>query len=186
MSRRDVWLPTCYAGFFMGGVRERVLLRRAGALAKVLQETLRGGFHEIQHLFEAVGAAVVGIWNFGGSGVRGEFEEKPHTVAGVCRGAMVEDLQVLAVHRQNEVEVFEVSRLDDARSQERHVIAATASRLPGSKVRRLAYVVASSPRRIHFDHQLGCFPRRDSAEDGFRGRGAANISEADKQDLHGC
>ena len=156
--------------------RTRVVsLRCAGALTKVLQETLRGSFHEIQHFFEPVRAAVVRVRNFGGSGVGGEFEEKPHAVASLYGRAMVENLQVLAVHRQNEVEVFEVPRLDNARPQGRHIIAAAAGRLPRTEVRRLTNVITSSPRRIHFDHQLGCFPRGDSAEDGFRGRRAANI-----------
>ena len=35
-----------------------------------------------------------------------------------------------------------------------------------------------------FDHQLGRFTCRNGPEDGFRGRRAANVSEADEEDLH--
>ena len=82
----------------------------------MLQEALRGGFYQIQHFFKAVGTTVVRIGDFGDHSVGSELKEEAHAVASVCGGSVVKDAKVLAIHGENEVEVFEVTRLDDARA----------------------------------------------------------------------
>ena len=82
----------------------------------MLQEAPRGSLYEIQHFLKAVGPTVVRIGDFGNRSVGSELKEEVHAVASVYRGSVVEDAQVLAIHGENEIEVFEVTRLDDARA----------------------------------------------------------------------
>jgi hypothetical protein len=60
--------------------------------------------------------------------------------------AVVQDIQVLAIHGENQIEFFKIPRLDNARPQGRQVIAPSARRLPRARIRRLANVVTGSAR----------------------------------------
>jgi hypothetical protein len=160
-------------------------LRSATALAQMLEQPLRGYLHQIQHFLKPVGPPVVRVGDLSNSSVGRKLKEQPQPITPVRRGSVMEHAQVLAIHSENEIEVFKIMRLDDPRAQRRHVVAASDRRLPRTCVRRLSNVIPSSARRIHLDHQLGCLTRRDGAEDGFRGRRAANIPEADEEDPHG-
>jgi hypothetical protein len=61
----------------------------AGALTQVFQQALGGCFHEIEHFFEAIRAAVVRVGDFGDLGFGGEFQKQAHPFAGVAGGSVV-------------------------------------------------------------------------------------------------
>jgi hypothetical protein len=137
-------------------------------LADVLQETLGGGFDKIQDLLKPIGATIVRVGDLGDSGVRDELEEQAYPPARMSGCSAVQDVQIFPVHGENEVELLEVSRLDNAGSKRRHIVAATAGRLPGSGIGRLTNVIAGGTSRIHLNLQLRSFTCRHSSKYRFR------------------
>lgn len=91
-------------------------LCRATALTQVLEEPLRGRLHQIQHFLKSVRPTVVRVRNLSHRSVRRKLEEQPHPITCVRGGPMVKDAQVLPIHRENEIEVFKITRLNDARA----------------------------------------------------------------------
>src|SRR5579859_664777 len=104
----------------------------------------------------------------------------------MLRRAMAENIEVLAVHRQDQIEDLKIAGLDNSGPQRREVVPATMRRLARPSVRRLTNVIARGTRGIHLDRQFRSIARRDRAEDAFRGRRAADVTQTDEEDLHGA
>jgi len=89
----------------------------SGALTEFAEESARSGFDEVQYFLEAVRPAVVRIGYFLGLAVGCELEKQPHPLTCLLRRTPVQHRQILAIHGENEVELLEIPRLDDPRTQ---------------------------------------------------------------------
>lgn len=142
----------------------------------MLEQAARCSLDEIQDLLESVGAAVIGIWNLRRIGFRRIFEKQANTPAHRDRDALVQYVQILSVHREDEIEEFEVFRFDGARAQRGQIVSAAARRFLRPRIRRLTDVIGGSTGRICVDPQSGRFPRRNGAEHRFSGGRPADVS----------
>ena len=146
------------------------------------EQAIRGRFDEIEHVLEAVGSTVIRIWNFHGVRIRYELEKEPHLRARAAGRPLLERGQILAVHRENQIEAFEILALDASRAKWREIIATATRGFLRARIRRISDVISAGARRIDFDVQTGRIARHDCAEDCLRRRRATDVAEADEQD----
>src|SRR5579871_2416459 len=148
------------------------------------EQSARRLFDQIEYLFKTVGPAVVRVGHVPRIRLRRKFEKQAQPLLRVRRCAASQRLQVLAIHRQDEVEALEVCRLDDAGTQCAQVIAAPRGRGACARIGGLPHMVVGRTGRIELQSQLRRFPSCDCAHHRFGGRGAADVAETDEQYFH--
>src|SRR5215210_1457984 len=135
------------------------------ALANILEQTVRGLLHQIQHPLEAVGAAVVGVRNFGLRRVRGEVEEGTDYGAPPAEGR--DHMIVFLVHREDVVEALAVLRFDAASPLGAEIQAAQPRATLRPLVGGLTDMPGAGPGGVHEDLVLQSFAPKDVLEDAL-------------------
>jgi hypothetical protein len=156
----------------------------ARALAQVSEQAPACLFHEVQHFLKPVGSAVVRVGDVFGATLRAKLEEQVQPFVRRRRRAPVQHLQVLAIHGEDQVELLEVSRLDDARTHSAEIVSAASRGRSGARVGRLPDVIPGSTCRGHLDAELGSLTRRECAQYRLRRRGAADVAETYEQNSY--
>jgi len=151
----------------------------------MLQQSSRCSFDQIQHLLKSVGPTVVRVGHFRRIRFGCELEEQANAVAHSGRGALLKGSEVLPIHCEDQIKPMKVLCLDRPRAQRRHIVATTQRCLARACVWRRTDVVRGRPGGGDFECQIRRFAGRNLAKYDFRGRRAADVPQADEQDLHG-
>ena len=152
----------------------------------VVEQAAAGGLDLVEHRLEAVRAAVVRVGHVevGRAGARRvELAQQPRLAGRVAVGRERAQLaQVLAVHRQQQVEVLEVARADLARrALERHAARARPPRSRGGRAGRRR--ATSRCPRCRSRTRARARPRaRGARMTALRRRRAADVAHADEED----
>ncbi len=70
------------------------------ALADMFQQTLTGILNKVEHVFEAVVSAVIGIWHDWRLMAPAEFGQSPQLLSVRVRAALLRQREIVPVHRQ--------------------------------------------------------------------------------------
>src|SRR3954451_9335649 len=163
---------------------ERTAPPGAPSTAEFSQESTARGLDLMEHRLEALRAAVVGVGDVEvGCAGRGRVElaQQPRLRRRLRRGRDRADaMQVLAIHREQQVEVLEVLHAQLARRAVQ-LDPAPASGLGGAPVRRVADVPAAGARAVDDDLVLQAGLADERAHHALRGRRAADVAHADEQ-----
>src|SRR5690606_38203206 len=137
--------------------------------------------HDVEHLDESLGAAVVGIRNVGTGLLGVELAEQPDLVVVVRRGLTAQVPQVRRIHREDPVVFVEVvlAHLACAAGEPD---AAHCGGLAHPRVGRLADVPSARAGRIDDEDVAQSGLLCKVAEDAFGSRRPADISKTDEQD----
>ena len=115
-----------------------------------LEQASRRVFDEIKHSLESGCAPVIWIRHLA-LGSRRKIQEQMELAALRCIGLLAQQIQVIAVHCQNEVEAFEVGHADAASTDVGERDAALRGRGLRASIRRFTDVVRMRASRIYID-----------------------------------
>src|SRR5215211_1914409 len=135
------------------------------ALANVVEEPLAGLVHQLEDVVEALGAAVVGVRNFGLRRVRGEVEEGTDHGAPPAEGR--DHMIVFLVQGEDVVEVVAVLGFDAAGTLGAEIEAAQPRATLRPLVRRGADVPVARSCGIDLYLVLQTFAPQDVLEDAL-------------------
>ena len=105
--------------------------------------------HKIQHLREALIAAVIGVRYFRDGRIRSEGQKQIQGAVIIYRAHSLQIRQILFIHCQDVIKVFKIPGTDLSRPQVAQVIAALARFLAGSAIRRVPDMPVAGAARIH-------------------------------------
>src|SRR5690625_300002 len=160
------------------------------ALSDMLQQSRTGLLHQIQHLFKALGLAVVGVGNLPGTArqqgigpfsARVEVQQQAKLCPAVGGLHGLQMFEITTIHRQHMVKAMKVLRLNLAGAQGAEVIAPLPGRRHGARIGRLANMPVTSTGGIHLD--VLAQPRflQLVAKDAIGGGRATDVAQTDKQ-----
>src|SRR5215218_8200317 len=135
------------------------------ALANVVAEPLAGFVHQIEDVVEALGAAVVGVRNFGLRRVRGEVEKGTDHGAPPAEGR--DHMIVFLVHGEDVVEDLAILGFDAAGTLGAEIEAAQPRATLRPLVGGLTDVPGAGPGGVHEDLALQTFAAQDVLEDAL-------------------
>src|SRR5208282_2321459 len=136
---------------------------------------------KIEDHLEAAGVAVVRIRHLEHSKAGRILHEKLDLSVRPFGFHGLQFAQVIPVHRQNEIEAFEVALGDLTRPQSADIDAAPQSRALAARVGRGSCVVRGGARRINLDLQVRRFLRRQVPQHRLRRRASADVAQAHQQ-----
>mgnify|MGYP001577460633 CR=1 FL=1 len=83
----------------------------------MVDQAVRRGFGQIEYMVEAIQTAIVGIGDLFLVAKTGIVEKQSQLVLQAWRTGLPEQMQVVAIHRQDQVEAHEIRRSDLPRTQ---------------------------------------------------------------------
>lgn len=149
------------------------------------EEVFASVFHEVEDVFEAFGAAVVGIGDFGVRVVGAELAEEADFLFVESPGVEgMEVMEVLAVHDEGEIEGLQVGGVDLAGAAGEGVMAVGGGG-GHALIGEFAGVPTGRAGGVDKDLVGETGGSDEFAHDAFSGWGAADVAEADKQKAEG-
>ncbi len=117
----------------------------------MIEQGLGRFLHQIKHVLEAGGAAVIRIGNLVDTQMRGELQQQRNAILVARRADGEQVLEIVSIHRDDVVEGAKVVTANTAGPVLRNVEAAPTGRFGRPLVRLLADVIAGSAGRIDLD-----------------------------------
>ena len=151
------------------------------ALADVVEKTLTGILHQVEHLFEAVMSAVVGVRHDRGIMTSAEFCQAPQLLAMFFRAALLGQRKIVPVHCQQQIMAREIVAHDLPGSQIGEIVATALCMALAAIIRRLTRMVIVRASRIHEHLMLKPMLPDQIAKHTVRGRAAADIPHAEEE-----
>src|SRR5690606_3606900 len=111
-------------------------------------------------------------------------QQQVHLGTGCLRPRGAQAYQVVMVHGQNQVKALKILRFTLTGTLGGEVIAAPRGSLAGASIRRLASMPLLGTRRVDDDARLQSRCTHAMTKHALGGWRAADITHADKQDLH--
>jgi len=150
----------------------------------VLDQATHTVLAHVEHQIETPWPTVIRIGHLGLVAARcREVHEQPQLRPIHLRTLALHDVEVPAVHRQQQVEFLKIAQFQLARTQAGEVVPALAGELLRARVRRLADVITVRPGRIHLDQAVQAPRLEEMPRHALGGRRPADISRAHKEHL---
>ena len=145
------------------------------------KQAFGGGLGEIEHMLEALGAAIVGVRNFVESRAGGEFEKKPEPGFRAVGAQPGELAQVRAIHGEHVIETLEILPRHLPAAQVRDVHPAPLRRRARARIGRVADVIIVGSGGIGRDRVAEPFAGDAGAKYALGGGRAADVAETDEK-----
>src|SRR5215510_10583440 len=149
--------------------------------SKAVEQAFGGVLDEVEHELEAARTAVVRVRNLVPRRAAREFHQHAELVAAARRREARQDLEVLAIERDDQIEAVEIVARNSSRAHGGEVVPPCGCGSSAALVRRLAVVIAVRACGVRFDQVGETCVRYELPEYARRGRRPADVAGADEQ-----